>query len=112
MTQDSPTGSSAACEEPEAVKSHDVCESSPGSEPAGLDHRAQPGDAATASSSCVSEPEAAAVTAASERSAGSHRVLSKQVYTHREVSGHRLLLATRWRKAHTVSSFRKENFSL
>lgn len=59
---------------PEVVKSHDVSESSPGSEPTGLDHSGEERDAANS----VRESETTAQADASERSVGSEFVTSKQ----------------------------------
>ncbi|XP_059183115.1 uncharacterized protein LOC131962167 isoform X2 [Centropristis striata] len=65
-SDDSENRNSSVCEEvhPEVVNSRDVCESSPGPEPTGLDHSGEERDAAK----CVSEPETTAPTDASESS--------------------------------------------
>lgn len=69
VTDDSDNGSPPVCREasPEVTRSHDVSESSPGSEPTGLNHSAEERDSAN----CVDEPETAALADMSERSAGS-----------------------------------------
>lgn len=76
VTEDSEKGSSSVCKEagPEVVQIHDVCESSPESEPAGLDHCGEERDSAD----CVREPEPTAPADASQRSVGSEFVISKQ----------------------------------
>ncbi|XP_078137043.1 ubiquitin thioesterase otulin [Sander vitreus] len=63
LTKDSEKGSSSACKEagPEVVQIH-VCESSPESEPAGLDHCGEERD----STNCVREPEPTAPADASQ----------------------------------------------
>lgn len=69
MTDNSDNGSPPVCKEaaPEVTNSHDVSESSPGSEPTGLDHSAEERDSANG----VDEPETTALADMSERSAGS-----------------------------------------
>lgn len=64
----------AVCEEdtPEDTKSHDVSESSPGSEPAGQNNGGEKRES-------VSEPDTTAVADASERSVSSEFVISKQL---------------------------------
>uniref|UniRef100_A0A8C9ZHN9 Uncharacterized protein n=1 Tax=Sander lucioperca TaxID=283035 RepID=A0A8C9ZHN9_SANLU len=66
VTEDSEKGSSSVCKEagPEVVQIHDVCESSPESEPAGLDHCGEERDSAD----CVREPEPTAPADASQSS--------------------------------------------
>ncbi len=74
VTEDSE--GSSGCNEagPEVVNSHDVSESSPGSEPTGFSHSGEERDAA----SSVRESETTAPADASERSAGSEFVTTKQ----------------------------------
>lgn len=74
--EDSENGSLSLCKEPgpEVEKSHDVCESSPGSEPEGLNHSGEERDSANS----VREPETTTQADASERSVGSELVISKQ----------------------------------
>ncbi|XP_019127202.2 histone-lysine N-methyltransferase SETD1A [Larimichthys crocea] len=66
VTDDSDNGSPPVCREasPEVTRSHDVSESSPGSEPTGLNHSAEERDSAN----CVDEPETAALADMSESS--------------------------------------------
>ncbi|XP_044031756.1 uncharacterized protein LOC122866329 [Siniperca chuatsi] len=66
VTEDSENGSSSVCKEagPEVTKSHDVSESSPGSEPTGLNHSGEERGAANS----VREPETTAPADASESS--------------------------------------------
>ncbi|XP_049420928.1 uncharacterized protein LOC125881692 [Epinephelus fuscoguttatus] len=64
--EDSENGSLSLCKEPgpEVEKSHDVCESSPGSEPEGLNHSGEERDSANS----VREPETTTQADASESS--------------------------------------------
>ncbi|XP_037612562.1 uncharacterized protein LOC119480434 [Sebastes umbrosus] len=67
VKEDSEIGSSSVCTEgggPEVIRSHDVGESSPGSEPSGLNHSGEERDAAN----YVREPEATAPADASDSS--------------------------------------------
>lgn len=76
VAEDSENGSSSVCKEsgPELIKSHDIFESSSGSEPMGLNHSGEERDSAH----YVGEPETTAMEDASERSVGSAFVTSKQ----------------------------------
>ncbi|XP_034415464.1 nucleolin 2-like [Cyclopterus lumpus] len=66
VTEDSENGSPSVCKEGglEVMKSHEVCEAPPGSEPTGLDHSGEERDPAN----CVREPEPTAPSDASESS--------------------------------------------
>uniref|UniRef100_A0A8P4K4Q7 OTU deubiquitinase with linear linkage specificity a n=2 Tax=Dicentrarchus labrax TaxID=13489 RepID=A0A8P4K4Q7_DICLA len=66
VTEHSENGSSSVCDEagPEVIKSHDVSESSPGSEPSGLNHSGEERSAAN----FVGQPETTAPPDASESS--------------------------------------------
>lgn len=70
------TDDSSVCQEsgPELVQSHDICESSSGSEPAGLNHGGEERDSAC----YVGEPETTAMEDACERSVSLVFVTSKQ----------------------------------
>ncbi|KAK9527604.1 hypothetical protein VZT92_014152 [Zoarces viviparus] len=66
VTEESGDGSSSVSMEggPEVLKTHEVCDSPPGSEPTGLDHSGEERDSAN----CVREPETTAPADASESS--------------------------------------------
>lgn len=75
-TEDAENGGSPVSKkvDPEVLKSHDVSESSSGSEPSGLNHSGEEQN----SGNYVGEPETTALVDASERSVGSEFVTSKQ----------------------------------